>query len=78
MVVTGGGKALWDDEQAHYSGRLENGNQFDSSYSRGKPLTFRVGVGEVSSFFFCLELRSDLHSLHMNLGLMFSSLDALL
>lgn len=33
--------------KAHYSGRLENGNQFDSSYSRGKPLTFRVGVGEV-------------------------------
>ncbi|KAG0561468.1 hypothetical protein KC19_9G066700 [Ceratodon purpureus] len=33
--------------KAHYSGRLENGSQFDSSYSRGKPLTFRVGVGEV-------------------------------
>lgn len=34
-------------EQAHYVGKLENGKVFDSSYNRGKPLTFRVGVGEV-------------------------------
>ncbi|GMH31034.1 hypothetical protein Nepgr_032877 [Nepenthes gracilis] len=33
--------------KAHYIGKLENGKVFDSSYSRGKPLTFRVGVGEV-------------------------------
>ncbi|PKA62137.1 Peptidyl-prolyl cis-trans isomerase FKBP13, chloroplastic [Apostasia shenzhenica] len=33
--------------KAHYVGRLENGKVFDSSYARGKPLTFRVGVGEV-------------------------------
>lgn len=33
--------------KAHYSGRLENGSEFDSSYKRRKPLTFRVGVGEV-------------------------------
>ncbi|XP_009777144.1 peptidyl-prolyl cis-trans isomerase FKBP13, chloroplastic [Nicotiana tabacum] len=33
--------------KAHYVGKLENGNVFDSSYNRGKPLTFRVGVGEV-------------------------------
>lgn len=33
--------------QAHYVGRLENGKIFDSSYDRGRPLTFRVGVGEV-------------------------------
>lgn len=33
--------------QAHYVGKLENGKVFDSSYNRGKPLTFRVGVGEV-------------------------------
>ncbi|KAK4491041.1 hypothetical protein RD792_001762 [Penstemon davidsonii] len=34
-------------EAAHYVGRLEDGKVFDSSYNRGKPLTFRVGVGEV-------------------------------
>lgn len=33
--------------KAHYVGRLENGKVFDSSYNRGKPLTFRVGVNEV-------------------------------
>ncbi|CAL9107756.1 Peptidyl-prolyl cis-trans isomerase [Musa troglodytarum] len=33
--------------KAHYVGRLENGQVFDSSYGRGRPLTFRVGVGEV-------------------------------
>nr|AJS13477.1 FKBP13 [Erycina pusilla] len=33
--------------KAHYVGRLENGKVFDSSYDRGKPITFRVGVGEV-------------------------------
>lgn len=34
--------------RAHYAGKLEsNGKQFDSSYDRGRPLTFRVGGGEV-------------------------------
>ncbi|KAK9086106.1 hypothetical protein Sjap_026517 [Stephania japonica] len=33
--------------KAHYVGKLENGSIFDSSYNRGKPLTFRIGVGEV-------------------------------
>ncbi|XP_021901634.1 peptidyl-prolyl cis-trans isomerase FKBP13, chloroplastic isoform X2 [Carica papaya] len=33
--------------KAHYVGKLENGKVFDSSYSRGKPLAFRIGVGEV-------------------------------
>ncbi|KAG9134026.1 hypothetical protein Leryth_004733 [Lithospermum erythrorhizon] len=33
--------------KAHYVGKLENGTVFDSSYNRGKPLTFRIGVGEV-------------------------------
>ncbi|KAK4435718.1 Peptidyl-prolyl cis-trans isomerase FKBP13, chloroplastic [Sesamum alatum] len=33
--------------KAHYVGRLENGTVFDSSYNRGKPLAFRIGVGEV-------------------------------
>ncbi|KAH9318652.1 hypothetical protein KI387_020421, partial [Taxus chinensis] len=33
--------------KVHYTGKLENGEVFDSSYNRGKPLTFRVGLGEV-------------------------------
>ncbi|CAN8246000.1 unnamed protein product [Cochlearia groenlandica] len=33
--------------KAHYVGKLDNGKVFDSSYNRGKPLTFRIGVGEV-------------------------------
>ncbi len=31
----------------NYSGKLENGTEFDSSYKRGQPLVFQVGVGEV-------------------------------
>jgi FKBP-type peptidyl-prolyl cis-trans isomerase len=32
---------------AHYDGRLLDGTPFDSSYDRGEPLTFRVGIGGV-------------------------------
>jgi len=33
---------------AHYTGRLlENNQKFDSSYDRGQPLSFEVGVGRV-------------------------------
>lgn len=32
---------------AHYSGTLENGTKFDSSYDRGQPLVFTLGVGQV-------------------------------
>ena len=31
----------------HYAGTLENGKKFDSSYDRGKPADFRIGVGAV-------------------------------
>lgn len=31
----------------HYAGRLLDGTAFDSSYSRGYPLSFRVGTGAV-------------------------------
>ncbi|KAK5639022.1 hypothetical protein RI129_011514 [Pyrocoelia pectoralis] len=31
----------------HYKGNLENGEEFDSSYTRGQPLTFTLGSGQV-------------------------------
>jgi FKBP-type peptidyl-prolyl cis-trans isomerase len=31
----------------HYTGRLENGTKFDSSYDRGQPLQFDLGIGQV-------------------------------
>ncbi|CDK27005.1 unnamed protein product [Kuraishia capsulata CBS 1993] len=31
----------------HYEGRLDDGTVFDSSYTRGDPLQFTLGVGQV-------------------------------
>lgn len=31
----------------HYEGKLEDGTVFDSSYSRGQPITFQLGIGQV-------------------------------
>jgi FKBP-type peptidyl-prolyl cis-trans isomerase len=31
----------------HYTGSLENGNPFDSSYDRGQPISFTAGQGRV-------------------------------
>ncbi len=33
--------------KAHYTGKLADGSVFDSSVSRGQPLEFVVGVGQV-------------------------------
>jgi FKBP-type peptidyl-prolyl cis-trans isomerase len=33
--------------EAHYIGKLTNGQKFDASYDRGKPLPFQVGAGQV-------------------------------
>ena len=47
--VVGSGKVPAKGAQikAHYTGRLTDGRVFDSSYSRGSPLSFKVGVGQV-------------------------------
>ena len=31
----------------HYRGVLEDGTEFDNSFKRGKPITFKLGVGQV-------------------------------
>jgi FKBP-type peptidyl-prolyl cis-trans isomerase len=33
--------------EVHYTGWLENGTKFDSSVDRNRPLTFRLGAGDV-------------------------------
>lgn len=41
--VTGTALKHGDDVSAHYKGYFLDGRVFDSSYDRGKPLTFKVG-----------------------------------
>jgi FKBP-type peptidyl-prolyl cis-trans isomerase len=31
----------------HYSGKLDDGTEFDNSYKRGQPIDFKLGVGQV-------------------------------
>lgn len=33
--------------KVHYSGKLEDGTEFDSSYKRGQPIEFTLGAGQV-------------------------------
>lgn len=37
----------WDTVRVHYTGRLENDEIFDSSYTRNQPLEFTVGGGQM-------------------------------
>lgn len=36
-----------DTVTAHYTGKLEDGRVFDSSYNRGAPISFTLGAGQV-------------------------------
>jgi peptidylprolyl isomerase len=33
--------------EVHYTGRLQDGTVFDSSVSRGVPISFKLGIGQV-------------------------------
>ena len=48
-VERGTGRAVerGDTVSVHYIGTLPNGEEFDNSYNRGEPFTFRVGRGTV-------------------------------
>ncbi|KAG2491866.1 hypothetical protein HYH03_009819 [Edaphochlamys debaryana] len=44
---TGPSPAKGSTINCHYTGRLTSGQVFDSSYPRGRPLSFSIGVGQV-------------------------------
>lgn len=48
-VKTGTGAEVTEGDtvSVHYSGRFENGQEFDNSKKRGAPLDFTVGAGQV-------------------------------
>lgn len=46
-IGSGAKVEIGDEVSVHYVGRLENGQEFDSSYNRGEPFTFTLGAGEV-------------------------------
>lgn len=48
-IQTGSGPTPLPGEmvRVHYRGTLENGTEFDNSYTRGEPITFPLGTGRV-------------------------------
>ncbi|MFA6369323.1 MAG: FKBP-type peptidyl-prolyl cis-trans isomerase [Candidatus Shapirobacteria bacterium] len=48
-TVVGNGQEVksGDNISIHYSGTLEDGTKFDSSYDRNQPLEIQIGVGQV-------------------------------
>jgi FKBP-type peptidyl-prolyl cis-trans isomerase FkpA len=47
VVGTGASPSRGQNVTVNYVGTLENGQKFDSSYDRGEPFTFRIGIGQV-------------------------------
>lgn len=47
VVGTGAAAQSGDTVSVNYTGWLTDGTQFDSSYDRGQPFTFQIGVGGV-------------------------------
>jgi peptidylprolyl isomerase len=46
-VGTGDAVKVGDTVSVHYRGTLQDGSEFDSSYKRGQPFSFKVGLNQV-------------------------------
>lgn len=49
LTSTGTGKTpeAGKNVSVHYRGYLENGTEFDNSFKRGEPISFKLGIGQV-------------------------------